>query len=57
MELNQVQLDLMWVIFQQEEPELAPGTKAVGQALLETWKKRGGPYSWRSSAPWHGTSP
>ena len=57
MELNQVQLDLLWVVSQEEEPGRAAGTKAVGLALLDLWKRRGGPHFWKSSAPWHGTSP
>ena len=57
MELTQEQHDLLWVISHEEQPGHAAGTKAVGLALLDLWRSRGGPHFWMSSAPWHGTNP
>lgn len=57
MELTRAHRDLLRVVDALEEPKHAPGTKAVGERLLELWQERGGPYAWQASAPWHGTHP
>jgi hypothetical protein len=57
MDLAPEHLDLLRTIDALEESGRIPGTKAVGERLLETWQQRGGPYSWHATAPWHGTTP
>lgn len=57
MDLTATHLDLLRVVAELEEPGRPPGSKVVGERLLELWKERGDPYSWSASAPWHGTDP